>query len=271
MKLPFWKMHGAGNDFILIDDRSGSTPIADPSRISAWADRRTGIGADGIILIQPSDAATFRMRFLNRDGGEAEMCANGARCVSRLAYDLGVASGQMQIETLAGPLSAEMVGDQVRLTMMDPADLRLDEALELNGAPLVYSSVNTGVPHVVVDSADVESVDVQQVGSVLRYHDAFAPRGTNVNFAQVSDPQSLRVRTYERGVEGETLACGTGAVACSLIAAKHSQLTAPVAVTCAGGSTLTVDFRLTDGGAENVTLLGPAEYVFEGVLELDEE
>ena len=267
-RLPFWKMHGAGNDFILIDDRSVSTPISDPSRISAWADRRTGIGADGIILIQPSDAATFRMRFFNRDGGEAEMCANGARCVSRLAYDLGVASERMQIETMAGPLSAEMAGDQVRLMMMDPADLRLDEAIELNGASLVFCSLNTGVPHVVVDSADVDSVDVQKMGSVLRYHDEFAPRGTNVNFAQVSGPQSLRVRTYERGVEGETLACGTGAVACSLIAAKHSQVTAPVVVTCAGGSTLTVDFQLTPDSAENVTLLGPAEYVFEGTIQL---
>jgi diaminopimelate epimerase len=266
--LPFWKMHGAGNDFILFDDRSGNIPISDPSRLMAWADRRLGVGADGVILIQPSESATFRMRFFNQDGGEAEMCANGARCVSRLAFDLGVAPREMQIETMAGRLGAEMVGEQVKLAMMEPHDWCLDGELELDGTAQGYASLNTGVPHVILECMDVASVDVVETGRALRYHDAFAPAGTNANFVEVCGPQSLRARTYERGVEAETLACGTGVVACALVEAKRSRVTAPIEVTCASGSILTVDFRLTAAGAENVTLLGPAQYVFEGVLEV---
>ena len=265
MKIPFWKMHGAANDFILIDDRDCKFPAADRDWLAGVAARRTGIGCEGIILIQPSDKADFRMRFYNPDGGEVEMCGNGARCVARLANELGVAPQNMTIDTVAGILQAEAMGDSVRLGMTKPFDMVLNKNLSGDN-PLVYSSLNTGVPHVVVVVDDLDGCDVMALGNMIRYHQDFAPAGTNVNFIKVTGPNSLRVRTYERGVEAETLACGTGMVACSLLAGKLGLVEAPVDLTPASGDLLTVDFKINGDEFEEVTLLGPAVHVFEGIL-----
>ena len=266
-KIPFWKMHGAGNDFVLVDDRSETFPAADESFLRAIGTRKTGVGCDGIILIQPSDSADFRMRFFNPDGREAEMCGNGARCVARLASEIGAAPAEMTIETPAGQLRAEMVGEQVRLGMTQPVDWRMNATLEINGESVRYGFVNTGVPHVVVAVADLDSCPVHERGRALRQHADFAPAGANVNFIQITGPQSLRVRTYERGVEAETLACGTGMVASALVAAASGHVTPPVEVVPTGGDRLTVDFVLNGLEAENTTLLGPAVHVFKGELE----
>jgi diaminopimelate epimerase len=266
VNIPFWKMHGAANDFILVDDRKKTFPSNDTAWMAGIAARRTGVGCEGIILVQPSDKADFRMRFFNPDGSEVDMCGNGARCVARLGYELGAAPRTMTIDTLAGVLQAEVLGDAVRLGMTPPRDWHLGRSLSCEQGTIQYSFVNTGVPHAVVPVDDLDGCDVMSLGRTLRRHSDFAPAGTNANFIARTGPQSLRVRTYERGVEAETLACGTGIVASALIAAKLGQVVPPVAVSVAGGE-LTVDFRLTDSGAENVTLLGPAVHVFQGTLE----
>lgn len=261
-------MHGAGNDFIIVDDRDLSFPLSDQEWISGIAGRHTGIGCEGVILIQLSDSADFRMRFVNPDGNEVAMCANGARCVSRLAYELGIASAVMLIETGAGLVGAEVVDDAVRLAMPPPADWKLDGSLEVDGLDIPYGFVNTGVEHVVIDMADIDaSLNIMKLGASIRYHPGFAPGGTNANFLEITGDRSLRVRTYERGVEAETGACGTGVVASALIAALSGKVDSPVQVTTASGNVLEVHFTLTANSAKNVTLLGPAEHVFRGELD----
>ena len=260
-------MHGAGNDFVLVDDRSLKFPAGDAAWIARIAARRTGVGAEGIILIQPSAQVHFRMRFFNPDGGEVDMCGNGARCVARLAHDIGAAPASMRFETGAGVVAAEMVGKQVRLNMTTPTDWRLGRTLDLPGGSRSYGFVNSGVPHVVMEADDLEAVDVAKIGAAIRYHKDFAPKGTNANFIKVTGPQSLRIRTYERGVEAETLACGTGMVAAGLVAGKAGRVKPPVKVVCASGDTIEINYRLTAEGADHVTMLGPAAYVFTGVLE----
>jgi len=260
-------MHGASNDFILVDDRKKKFPASNTKWLAGIACRKTGVGCEGIILIQPSAKADFRMRFFNPDGSEVEMCGNGARCVARLARDIKVAPGRMTIDTVAGLLNARVMGDNVCLWMTTPRDWRLNRTYKAAGKILKYGFVNTGVPHCVVEVKDLDACDVQKLGAATRYHREFAPAGTNANFISVTGPRSLRVRTYERGVEAETLACGTGITASALVAARMGKVKPPVKVTAASGDVLTVDFKLTKDGAENVTLLGPAVHVFHGVLE----
>lgn len=267
MKIPFTKMHGAANDFILVDDRAGTFPLGDRVWMARIAARRTGVGCEGLILIQPSEKADFRMRFINPDGGEVEMCGNGARCVARLAHDLGAAPARMTIETVAGLLGAEMRGAQVRLTMTPPKDWRLSFPLPL-GPKETYTAhfVNTGVPHAMILVESLETVEVSRLGAGIRYHEAFRPAGTNANFARVEPDGALRVRTYERGVEAETKACGTGMVACGLLAARLGLVRLPVTVLPASGDRLEVDGRAEGDSYAAVTLTGPAEYVYEGTL-----
>ena len=260
-------MQGAANDFVLVDDRSGAFPCADKAWLAHIAERRRGVGCEGIVLIQPSTKADFRMRFFNPDGAEVEMCGNAARCVARLAREIGAAPATMTIDTVAGILRAEVFDDQVKLGMTPPKDWRMQRSLTVDGRQIRYSFVNSGVPHAIVEPDDLDGCDVQSLGRAIRSHKDFAPAGTNANFIRVTGPQSLRIRTYERGVEAETLACGTGIVAASLVAARLCRATPPASVTAAGGDMLTVDFRLAADGAEDVTLLGPAVHVFEGVLE----
>jgi len=267
MKIKFWKMHGAQNDFVLFDDRSGQFPVDDRDFISYIAARHSGIGAEGVILIQTSAEADFFMKFFNPDGGEAEMCGNGARCVARLACELGMTGKSMTIETGAGQIRAAVLPKGVRLWMTAPADWKLKGSLDLEGTSLTYGFVNTGVPHAVMRTGDLRDVDVQAVGSAVRRHRDFAPAGTNVSFMQVLSADDLDVRTYERGVEAETPACGTGVTACGLISAKNGWVNLPVNVHTLSGDVLVVDGELTEESARNVTLTGSAEHVFEGMIE----
>lgn len=266
MKIAFWKMHGAANDFILVDDRQLTFPAADKAWMAAVGARRTGVGCEGIILIQPSTQADFRMRFFNPDGSEVDMCGNGARCVARLAHDIGVAPARMRFETGAGMIAAEMVGDRVRLEMTAPKDWKLNATLALSGGARSYGFVNSGVPHVVMEVDDLDKVDVATVGAAIRYHQDFSPKGTNANFIKVTGPDSLKIRTYERGVEAETLACGTGMVAAGLVAGRMGRVKAPVKITCASGDVIEVNYTLSGETAVDVTMLGPAAYVFTGEL-----
>jgi len=268
MKQLFWKMHGAGNDFILMDDRSALFPCADAALIRRLCDRHAGIGSEGLLLIQPSTRANIRMRFFNPDGVEAGMCGNGARCIARLAHDLGAAPSSMHIETATGLLKADVLPDAVRLQLPAPTDCRCHQTLTLDNQAIRYHTVHTGVPHAVVETQTLDSLDIRAIGAAIRHHPAFAPKGTNVDFMAITGAHALRVRTYERGVEAETPACGTGITACALIAGKLDRVIPPVHVTCKHGDILEVNYRLTSDGFETVTLLGPAAYVFDGAVEI---
>jgi len=259
MELPFWKMHGAGNDFILLDDRHLSFPVPDVAFIARLCNRKHGIGSDGLLLIQPSDAADFRMRFFNPDGSEADFCGNGARCIARLAHELDIAPADMQIETGAGLVRAEILPPRVRLHLPPPGDWRTDLSLIWKEREIPVHFINSGVPHAVVFVEDLASVDVPALGAHIRRHALFAPDGSNANFVQITGPHALSIRTYERGVEAETLACGTGVVAAALVAEKLGRVQAPVQVKTAGGDTLEV-------ATAPLTLTGPAEHCFQGLI-----
>ncbi len=270
MQLPFVKMNGAGNDFVMLDNRDLSLSLTG-DQIARLCDRHRGVGADGLLLVEPATAGgDFKMRYYNADGGEAEMCGNGARCFGRFVNHLhGDTLSLIHFETLAGMISAEFEGDQVRINMSTPFDLKLNQTLPVAGETLTVHSVNTGVPHAVVFFEDVEPVAVRTLGAGLRYHEAFAPKGTNANFVQVLSPDSIRIRTYERGVEDETLACGTGMVACALIHHELSGAPSPIRVKVQGGDTLAVGFVETAPHSySNVTLFGPADFAFTGSIEI---
>lgn len=259
-------MHGAGNDFIIVDDRIVRFPLSDRAWIKRICSLHSGIGAEGLILIQPSDTASFCMRFFNPDGLEAEMCGNGVRCAARFANDGGMAEREMTIQTMAGILRASITENGVRVAMPVLPGIRLNFPVQAAGQSIMCSFVNTGVPHVVVEADNLEAVDLQRMGPLLRRHKDFAPQGANINYMFITGDHSLSVRTYERGVEGETPACGTGITACAIVAVLLEKVTPPVCVMCRHGDTLEVDFKRSGNNVENVTLLGPAVPVFQGEI-----
>jgi len=261
-------MNGAGNDFVMLDNRAGSIQLT-PEQISKICDRHRGVGADGILLLEEaSNGADFRMRYYNRDGGEAEMCGNGARCFARFANKVAGAAGPITFETPAGIIGASLEGERVRLEMSDPTDLRLNVELQLEGEDATVHFINTGVPHVVVPVSRVDMVQVRERGAAIRKHEMFSPKGTNANFLEKRGGQKIAIRTFERGVEDETLACGTGVVASALIFAVMNKVPGPITVLVRGGSELAVDFQKEGDRLRNVTLTGPAEFVFEGAIEV---
>ncbi|MEK6201932.1 MAG: diaminopimelate epimerase [Desulfobulbaceae bacterium] len=268
--LPFSKMSGAGNDFIIIDHRAALIPEHDQPEFAKKVCRRMfSVGADGLILLENSAVADFSWRFYNGDGSVAEMCGNGARCAARFAYTKGIAGPRMSFETLAGIIEAEICGedDSVRLRMTAPFDFRTALPIVLDGQEKLLSFVNSGVPHAVLFMEEEENVPVREWGRIVRFHPLFQPAGTNVNYVQKIAENTIRVRTYERGVEDETMACGTGAVASAIFAATYGLVQSPVAVTTSGGDRLTIFFDLQDGPqAENVFLQGPARIIYEGNL-----
>jgi diaminopimelate epimerase len=273
MLLHFYKMNGAGNDFIVIDNRDLSISL-DAETIEALCDRHCGIGADGLLAVEPAEnGADFRFRYYNADGGEAEMCGNGARCFGRFtAHLLPELPQRVTFETIAGTLAAEMIGENVRIAMSVPKDLKLDTGVKISGLDAPIHFVNTGVPHAVAfvqGGESFEELDVFSHGRVIRNHEAFSPAGTNANFATVIKPGHIEIRTYERGVEDETLACGTGMVACALIHHLLTGASSPVKVDVAGGDSLEIGFEKSgDASFKNVTLTGPADFVFEGEIEI---
>jgi diaminopimelate epimerase len=264
--LKFTKMNGAGNDFVMLDNLDRRLALA-PDQIAHLCDRHRGVGADGVlIVVPPTNGADFRMRYYNADGGEADMCGNGARCFARYASRLTGNTGAISFETPAGVIRAECEGPNVRLAMSEPRDLTLDRDLQLPGGAVVAHSINTGVPHAVVFVENLEDTDVRALGAALRHHPDFAPKGANANFIQIITPQTIAIRTYERGVEDETLACGTGVVAAALILHEKHGAPSPVSVRVRGGDTLVVSFSNAAGVYRDVSLTGPADFVFEGQI-----
>jgi diaminopimelate epimerase len=255
MKFPFSKYHGAGNDFILIDDRVSFFPVADKDQIRKLCDRRLGIGADGLILLQHSQKADFRMRLFNADGGEPGMCGNGIRCLVAFAHSLGIEKHIYHIETDHAVRACQRQQDKIAVSMGPVRVLHRGLELALEHEVVAMEVLHTGVPHAVIFVDDLDAVDVASKGREIRYHSHFS-EGVNVNFAMHTTEGHVRVRTYERGVEAETLACGTGAVA--VAAATNAT-----AILTASGEMLEVRM---DG--EQAQLIGPAQLVFKG--EIDE-
>lgn len=208
------------------------------------------------------------MRYYNPDGGEAEMCGNGARCFARFANRVADAGDKISFETPAGIIGARLQGETVTLTMSDPTGLRLNVRLQIENEEAVVHYINSGVPHVVVSVSRIDVVDVRSKGEKIRRHEMFAPKGANVNFLEKRGPKRIALRTYERGVEDETLACGTGVVASALVFAATENVSGTIGVLVRGGNELSVDFDRIDNQFRNVTLTGPAEFVFEGTIEI---
>ncbi len=260
-------MQGSGNDFILIDNRRGMLKGKNLKQLALTVcDRHYSVGADGLIVIVPSKKADFKWRFFNADGSEAEMCGNGSRCAARFAHIKKIAKQKLSFETLAGLIHAEVKKNSVKVQLTGASDLRTNIDVPLDGGIRTGHFINTGVPHLVYLSERLDDEDVENVGRKTRYHDMFRPAGANANFVQVLGPRKLGIRTYERGVEGETLACGTGAVAGALIAQSLGLVSSPVEVLTKSGEKLIVSFKRQGQGFHDLHLEGAAEVICEGML-----
>jgi len=266
MAIPFLKMHGAANDFVVIDHRRRFLPESLEPLVARLCDRRRGVGADGVLLLESAPDHDFAMRTFNSDGRPAEYCGNGARCLARLALDLGLGSGdgRVRFRTAAGVQEARRSADGRGIELhfgILPSD---GEACEVEAAGRRFEGrlIRAGVPHFVTPVEHLERAPVVEWGSALRRHQRFGPAGANVDFVALLDAGRIAMRTYERGVEAETLACGSGAIASALWAASRGEAS-PVSVVTAGGDELAVSFHRAGGGFD-VSLIGPAEVVFAG-------
>jgi len=256
MDITFNKYQGAGNDFIIIDNRNGKFNPDDSKLINRLCDRRFGIGADGLILISAHPKADFEMKYFNSDGKIGSMCGNGGRCTAHFADKYEIAGKKQKFIAFDGLHEAEVKKDVVRLQMSDVNEYKI-----IDGSYFL----NTGSPHYVVFTRDIDKINVNEEGSRLRWSSKFAPGGTNVNFVEVHKT-GLYLRTFERGVEEETLACGTGVTASAIasVLAGHFD-TGSVSVKARGGN-LKVDFAVKNNKVTNVWLTGPATFVFEGKI-----
>lgn len=270
MKIRFTKMHGAGNDFVLIDDREGTIPWEDHFLMAALAARRTGIGCEGVILVQQSDKADFRMRFLNPDGTEVEMCGNGSRCAAAFAHAIGASGKALTMETMCGLVDAQLKDSGVCVWMPEPTKKNYGVVLTVGAETVRGDFINTGVPHFVIQVPNVSSVDVQGLGAALRLHAAFAPEGANIDFVTFRAPNRMVMRTYERGVEAESGACGTGAVACAVVAVETAMFTLPAKIKTPSGYDLIVDGDWRHHKCTGLTLTGPVKFVFSGEIDLND-
>ena len=268
-RAPFYKLQGCGNDFVALDNRVLRLP---ESHMAEWAQRicprAFGVGADGLFFLdvpKPGMDADYRWHFYNADGSRAEMCGNASRCAGRLAFALGLAGQRQRLATDAGVIAIEVLPEsgQVKVQLTKPEGLALGASLRVLDRETEVHFVNTGVPHAVIFVSDVQGADVAGVGRAVRYHEHFAPAGTNVNFVQVLDAGHALVRTYERGVEGETLACGTGVSAVLVVASALGRTGERVENTTSGGEVLVTSL---EGGS--VFLQGAAELTFTGELNI---
>lgn len=262
--LKIYKMTGSGNDFVVVDNRQAAVPEEKiPDLARRVCRRRVSVGADGLMLIEASDTADFKMRIINPDGSEAEMCGNGSRCVFMLAQELGIASGEMSAETTAGIIKGTIRGNRVGVQVPEVRGIR-NVSIEGGFGRIDGFFLDTGVPHTVVLVDDIEDQDVVGLGRQIRHHNAFQPEGTNVDFVTRSHESDISIRTYERGVEDETLSCGTGCVAAAMTHSYVSGTNPPIRVKTRSGDTLVVSFNRTGGDFKDVIMDGPVKRVFEG-------
>ncbi len=264
--IAFYKMSASGNDFIIVDNREKVVDRAFPdiqNFVRRVCRRRLSAGADGLILIELPEKGKldFVWRFFNADGSEAEMCGNGGRCAARFAFVNGIAGPKMSFGTIAGVMKAEVDAKNVKLQLTRPTDIRLDYPIALENREIFVSSVNTGVPHVILLTDDIERVPVEELGRDVRFHKAFSPAGTNVDFVRIIDRENLEIRTYERGVEGETYACGTGAVAAGVVLREKGLAQDTVNIWTRGGEVIRVHMEEGD-----VYLEGNARIIYTGIF-----
>ncbi len=265
MELLFVKLTGAGNDFVGVNNLHGVLGPMDQSALArALCDRHFGVGGDGLLILEPSREADFRMMYYNADGSPGGMCGNGGRCASVYAHFLGITKNRLRFEALDYVYEATILKDGVHLRMKNPVDLCRNVQVRLKDATLTVHTINTGSPHIVRFVEDLSDIHVENIGRALREHGQFAPAGTNVNFVQRVNENSISIRTYERGVEAETLACGTGSIASAILAHLEFGLHPPVRVRTRSSHWLTVDFKIKELSITDVTLEGPATIVFSG-------
>ncbi|HPC46489.1 MAG TPA: diaminopimelate epimerase [Deltaproteobacteria bacterium] len=264
----FTKMAGAGNDFVMVNACSPAVRLDWNRLASIWCRPKTGIGADGLVVLEPDVSADFAMRIFNADGTEAEMCGNGARCAALFAMRQGLAGPVMRFRTGAGFIGARVDGTDAAIEMTDPCGLETGVDLEVAGDTLTVHVVNTGVPHAVVFTRRVDDEPVDRLGPLVRNHERFRPAGTNVDFVEIVSPDTLKARTYERGVEAETLACGTGAVASAVVAHRMGVVDATSVKVMMRGGDLMVSFATSPRGYCGVMLMGPVDEVFRGEIEV---
>lgn len=255
-KLNFTKMVGSGNDFIIIKDKVWGNL---PRLAKALCDRKFGIGADGLLMLGKSRKADISMRVFNTDGTEAEMCGNGARCAALFS-----GKQEVRLDTSAGVINAQVYGNCVKIQITEPKDIKLGIPIKVNGRLIEINFINTGVPHAIVFVNGIAGINVDHIGSIIRNHAKFSPRGTNVNFVEIKGRNLIRIRTYERGVEGETLACGTGSIASALIFALKNGLFDLVRVQTQSSEILKVYFQRTGCKFSDVWLEGSAKIVYKG-------
>lgn len=272
-RVSFCKFSGSGNDFIIIDNREHRIDAVQLTPfIAKVCNRRMSVGADGLILVEEGTGVDFRWRYFNSDGSLADMCGNGARCVARFAYLNGIAGTSMSFENQTVVVSAEIKDQRVKINMPDPVDFRADYTLDVDGEPVTVSSINTGVPHVLIRVKNRDAlnhVDVIGRGKEIRFHRDYAPEGTNVNYITPLEDNGIVIRTYERGVEDETLACGTGAIAAALVTARQSGVDSPISVTTRSGGRLDITFLENEGRFSDIHLEGDARMIYRGELSTD--
>ncbi len=266
-RIPFFKMSGSGNDFIIIDNRAGNWDhLKTPEFVRTVCMRSISVGADGMIFIEGSDRSDFSWRFFNSDGSEAEMCGNGGRCAARFSVLNRIAGSNLSFETIAGIIRAEVKDEHVKIQLPEPKNQEMNIELDTDGQSFNLHSINTGVPHVVIFVEDIENTDVKSLGAKIRFHPHFQPAGTNVNFVSQEKKNVLNIRTYERGVEDETFACGTGSVAAALIAVSMGKASSPVHVRTKGGEVLKVFTSRKLPPFKDVCLEGGARVVCQGEI-----
>lgn len=271
-KIEFIKMVASGNDFIVIS-LSRYLVISLEKLAKKMCDRKFGVGADGLLVLEKSKNADIKIRTFNPDGSEAEMCGNGARCIAlystrnptHLRWVPREARNQIRIETKAGIINSEVNGENVKIKLTDPRDIKLDLPIRLSQRNACVNFINTGVPHVVIFVEGLDKIDVVNLGSQLRYHKKFAPKGTNVDFVEILSNNAIKIRTYERGVEDETLACGTGVVAGALVFSFKTDSGNEIKVFTKSGEILKVYFDKKENIFRNVWLEGKAKIVYKGV------
>lgn len=260
MLLTFYKYQGTGNDFIMVDNRLDSFPKENTQLIEQLCDRRFGIGADGLILLENHTTYHFKMVYFNSDGNESSMCGNGGRCLVAFAKQLGIIEATAEFEAVDGYHYAKIIGDDlVSLQMKDVDRIAVHQD---------YSFLNTGSPHHVQLVSNLKNLDVKTEGAKIRYSDLYGKAGSNINFVHQLENDIFAVRTYERGVEDETLSCGTGATAVA-IAMHHVGKTKSNSIDLqVEGGKLSVQFKENNGVYSDVFLVGPATFVFEGTIDL---
>ncbi len=265
----FSKYVGAGNDFIIFNNCDGSFPVR-PNLIQHLCQRQKGIGADGLLLLQSSTLDTYCLRIFNSDGSEAEMCGNGVRCFVKWLANQGMQSSLYKIQILQQTLTARQIGHTICLEMPLPKDMQWDTLIPFEDQYLRTHYLNTGVPHAVLFVKDIENVNLKKLGSYIRNYPLWMPMGANVTVAQKKKNQHLTIRTYERGVEGETLACGTGATAAALAAVHEWGFLSPVIIETRAREELKIEFSFENQQFSNIKLIGGAECIFVGEIDLPE-